>query len=85
MEVYLASSAIPSSGQNPQQKQTQQVERIVAHGGVQLEQPGRKGTGSQLVYTAQDSRFVLTGTSSAAAAPLRPGARNSYGELVDFQ
>jgi lipopolysaccharide export system protein LptA len=64
MEVYLASSATPSSGQNPQQKQTQQVERIVAHGGVQLEQPGRKGTGSQLVYTAQDSRFVLTGTSS---------------------
>ena len=42
-----------------------QVERIVAQGDVQLEQPGRLGTGSQLVYTAQDGKFVLTGTSAA--------------------
>ncbi len=44
---------------------TKQVERIVAQGDVQLEQPGRVGTGSELVYTAQDGKFVLTGTSAA--------------------
>ncbi len=64
MDVYLAGSAIPGSGQKAPEKQTQQVERIVAHGAVELEQPGRKGTGTQLVYTAQDGRFVLTGSDS---------------------
>jgi lipopolysaccharide export system protein LptA len=42
-----------------------QVERIVAKGDVQLKQPGRSGTGDELVYTAQDGKFVLTGTSAA--------------------
>jgi lipopolysaccharide export system protein LptA len=45
--------------------QTKQVERIVARGDVQVEQTGRRGTGDQLVYTAQDGRFVLTGNPSA--------------------
>jgi lipopolysaccharide export system protein LptA len=42
------------------------VERIVSTGHIVLEQPGRKGTGEKLVYTAADGRFVLTGT------PLQP-------------
>ena len=37
------------------------VERIVATGNVQLQQPGRRGTGTRLVYTANDGKFVLTG------------------------
>jgi lipopolysaccharide export system protein LptA len=37
------------------------VERIVATGHVVVEQPGRRGTGTRLVYTASDGRFVLTG------------------------
>jgi lipopolysaccharide export system protein LptA len=44
------------------------VQRIVAQGDVELQQPGRRGTGQQLVYTAGDGNFVLTGT---AAAPPR--------------
>jgi lipopolysaccharide export system protein LptA len=64
MDVYLSGSAIPGSGSKTPEKQTQQVERIVARGAVELEQPGRKGTGSQLVYTAEDGRSVLTGTDS---------------------
>ena len=40
----------------------------MARGSVQLEQPGRKGTGDQLTYTAADGKFLLTGT---AAAPPR--------------
>jgi lipopolysaccharide export system protein LptA len=69
MDVYLTGSGQPGStqpgsGQKQPSRQSQQVERIVAREGVQLEQPDRKGTGSQLVYTAQDGRFVLTGSSS---------------------
>jgi lipopolysaccharide export system protein LptA len=37
------------------------VERIIATGHVVLEQPGRRGTGTRLVYTANDGHFVLTG------------------------
>jgi lipopolysaccharide export system protein LptA len=37
------------------------VERIVGTGHVVVEQPGRRGTGTRLVYTASDGRFVLTG------------------------
>ena len=32
---------------------------------MELEQPGRKGTGEELTYTAEDGKFVLTGTSAA--------------------
>jgi lipopolysaccharide export system protein LptA len=31
-------------------------------GDVQLEQPGRHGTGEMLLYTAATGRYVLTGT-----------------------
>lgn len=41
------------------------VERIVATGNVVVVQPGRRGTGSRLVYTASDGHFVLTGDSSS--------------------
>jgi lipopolysaccharide export system protein LptA len=39
------------------------LERIVAAGNVQFEGDGRKGAGAKLVYTAPDSKFVLTGTA----------------------
>jgi lipopolysaccharide export system protein LptA len=38
------------------------VDHMVASGRVRLTQPGRRGTGEQLVYTAAGQRFVLTGT-----------------------
>jgi lipopolysaccharide export system protein LptA len=38
------------------------VERIVATGHIDMEQPGRRATGEQMVYTASDGMFVLTGT-----------------------
>ena len=37
------------------------VERIVAQDNVVVIQPGRKAAGDQLVYTAADDKFVLTG------------------------
>ncbi len=63
MDVYFA----PAGGAQPPGKTTQssQVSKIVARGSVDLRQPDRKGTGEELTYTAEDGKFVLTGTSSA--------------------
>ncbi|MBS1801592.1 MAG: hypothetical protein JSS95_17410 [Acidobacteria bacterium] len=44
------------------------LERVVVNGGIVIDQPGRRGTGGRLVYTANDGLFVLTGT---AASPSR--------------
>jgi lipopolysaccharide export system protein LptA len=41
------------------------VERVVAAGHIEIEQPGRHATGEQLVYTASDGMYVLTGTPTA--------------------
>ena len=41
------------------------VESVTATGNVVLQQPGRTGTGARLLYTASDSRYLLTGTPSA--------------------
>jgi lipopolysaccharide export system protein LptA len=38
------------------------VERMVVTGHIDMEQSGRRATGEQLVYTASDGMFVLTGT-----------------------
>ena len=40
------------------------VERMVATGHIEMEQPGRRATGEQLVYTASDGMYVLTGTAA---------------------
>jgi lipopolysaccharide export system protein LptA len=71
MDVYFTAADGQSAhaavaqppGKAPAQ-QSSQVSRIVARGGVRLEQPGRKGTGEELTYTAQDGKFVLVGTST---------------------
>jgi lipopolysaccharide export system protein LptA len=53
----------PSPSKTPD-PQGSQVSKIVARGAVELQQPGRKGTGEDLTYTAEDGKFVLTGTSA---------------------
>jgi lipopolysaccharide export system protein LptA len=40
------------------------VERMVASGRIEMEQPGRRATGEQLVYTASDDTYILTGTAT---------------------
>jgi lipopolysaccharide export system protein LptA len=37
------------------------VDHVVLTGDVQVQQPGRHANGETLVYTAADSRYVLTG------------------------
>ena len=89
MDVYFsprrrsrrAGSRRPAKRQAP----GSQVSKIVARGAVELQQPGRKGTGEELTYTAADGKFVLTG-SSAAPPRLTDQVRGTVtGQRVDFQ
>jgi lipopolysaccharide export system protein LptA len=41
------------------------VERVIATGHIEIEQPGRRATGERLVYTASDGWSVLTGDPAA--------------------
>ena len=42
------------------------LERVVASGDVRLAEPGRQGSGEQLVYTVADGSLLLTGTPASA-------------------
>ena len=41
-----------------------EVERVVASGYIEIDQPGRRATGERVVYTASDGTFVMTGTEA---------------------
>ena len=41
------------------------IDRVVVYGAVQIDQPGRHGTGDQLFYTASSATYVLTGTPTS--------------------
>jgi lipopolysaccharide export system protein LptA len=61
-QFYLAPAPKAPAGTAPQQATPAQLDRIVASGRVVITQPGRKGVGDRLVYTADDGKYVLTGT-----------------------
>jgi lipopolysaccharide export system protein LptA len=64
MDVSLApASSAPrsSTGATPAAPNPAKLEKIVANGSVVITEPNRRGTGDQLVYTAKDEKFVLTG------------------------
>ena len=42
------------------------LERVVASGAVDIEQPGLQATGERLLYTGSDQLYVLTGDRSTA-------------------
>jgi lipopolysaccharide export system protein LptA len=63
MDVYFASAAAAQPPGKP--PPSSQVSKIVARGAVELQQPGRKGTGEELTYTSADGRFLLTGSSTS--------------------
>jgi len=59
MNVFLAQrTPLQSSSERGTRGQ---VERIVAQGTVVITQPTRHATGDELVYTASEEKFVLTG------------------------
>jgi lipopolysaccharide export system protein LptA len=58
------STANPGTAK-PASKQSSQLDRIVATGHVLFLQPGRKGNGEKLVYTAADGKYILSGTETS--------------------
>jgi len=43
------------------------IDRVVVFGNVQIDQPGRHGTGEQLLYTASRANYILTGAPASPA------------------
>ncbi|HEY0785798.1 MAG TPA: LptA/OstA family protein [Acidobacteriaceae bacterium] len=46
----------------PERNKPSELDHLVASSHVVILQPGRRGTGDRLVYTAADQRYLLTGT-----------------------
>jgi lipopolysaccharide export system protein LptA len=64
VEAFLVAATQAGQAYAAQTQGSSRIDRIVATGHVVLQQPGRRGTGEKLLYTAQDGKFVLTGTFS---------------------
>ena len=60
------------------------VERIVASGGVEIQQPTRLGRGEQLVYTAADGYCVMTGTPGAPPRIVDEARGTVVGQTLRF-
>jgi lipopolysaccharide export system protein LptA len=58
VDAYLAPRSQNTSNQVKGQGQ---LDRLIAEGNVLVQEPGRKATGNQLVYTVADDKFVLSG------------------------
>jgi lipopolysaccharide export system protein LptA len=52
-------ASVPQTQPNPLNGS---IDRVIVYGSVQMEQPGRHGTGEQLLYTAATGNYILTGT-----------------------
>jgi lipopolysaccharide export system protein LptA len=61
------------------------VDHMIATGSVVIDQPGRKGTGDRLVYTASDGVFVLTGTKSAPPRVVDEAQGTTTGAALRFR
>ena len=59
MDVFLVPRGQSQPGQTPDA--AAKIDHIIARNQVVIVQPERRGTGDQLVYTASDDKFVLTG------------------------
>jgi lipopolysaccharide export system protein LptA len=60
------------------------VERVVASGHIEMQQPGRRATGEQVVYTASDGMFVLTGTAAVLPKVVDDSQGTVTGTLLRF-
>jgi lipopolysaccharide export system protein LptA len=81
MEIYLlagAGKAAQAAGA------ASQVERVVATGQVGIEAPGRRATGTRLVYTAAEGKFELTGDAAHPPSLSDAGHGTATGDSVTF-
>jgi lipopolysaccharide export system protein LptA len=65
--VFLKPEEKATSAKSGEQagRQNSEIERVVATGHVVFRQTGRRGEGAKLEYTADDGKYVLTGTPEA--------------------
>jgi lipopolysaccharide export system protein LptA len=61
------------------------VDHMIASGNVAIDQPGRKGTGDRLVYTASDGIYVLTGTKAAPPRVVDESKGTTTGAALRFK
>jgi lipopolysaccharide export system protein LptA len=61
MSVFMVPQGQPQAAGSSGVGVGTQVEKIIAQDNVVLTQPARRATGDQLVYTAAEEKFVLTG------------------------
>jgi lipopolysaccharide export system protein LptA len=61
--VYLQQLGEPAGGATAVPSLTGRLQRVVAAGNVDVQQPALRATGERLVYTASDRVFLLTGDS----------------------
>ena len=81
MEIHL----LPGAGKGAQASgSASQVERVVATGQVAIEAPGRKATGTRLVYTASEGKFELTGDAAHPPTLIDAGHGTATGDSVTF-
>ena len=87
--VWLAAASTPSSATQAGHVEGGlmggKVDHMVAWGAVELDQPGRKGTGDRLVYTASDGVFVLTGTKAAPPKVVNEAQGMTTGAALRFK
>nr|MBA3915565.1 hypothetical protein [Terriglobales bacterium] len=94
-EVFLLSTKNHSTGKSglrteeniPQGRNnvsSSSVERIVTTGNVRLLQPGRRATGTRLVYTVADGHFVLTGDATNTPTVIDVDHGTVTGQVLTF-
>ncbi len=60
------------------------VDRIIAHGNVQMNSQGRQGTGEQLVYSGESGEYTLTGPLGTPPKLTDPERGTISGETLIF-
>jgi lipopolysaccharide export system protein LptA len=61
------------------------LDHMVATGAVVISQPGRRGTGDKLVYTASDGVYVLTGTKAMPPKVVDQAQGTTTGAALRFK
>jgi len=77
-DVYLAAR------QNSAPTTASKLEKIIADGNVLLQEPERKATGAHLLYTAADSKYVLTGSPGVLPSIFDAEHGNVTGDSLTF-
>jgi lipopolysaccharide export system protein LptA len=78
-------SPADTQAQQPAGFMTGKLDHMIATGAVVLDQPGRKGTGEKLVYTASDGVFVLTGTPAVPPKVVDQAEGTTTGAALKFR